>query len=136
MKPATIDSALQRILLIDDEPSVLFALKLLLEALRFSVTEFATPVEALSQLQQNARFDLCICDLKMPKMNGIRVLEETRRICPELPFVLMSAHANAEDIARAMSLGAVGFLAKPFTPEQIKDIVSKIDAQHQAPASG
>lgn len=118
-----------KILLIDDEKSVLFALKLLLEALGFDVIDFNAADEALVFLTTAPECDLCICDLKMPKMSGLQVLEQARQLSPHIPFVLMSAHANQEEVGRAKSLGAHGFLAKPFTPEQLKAVVAEIEAK-------
>ena len=115
------------ILLIDDEPSVIFALRLLLEALGFKVQEFCQAEEAIASIKHGALYDLCICDLKMPKINGLQVLAETHAMAPSLPFILMSAHANPEEIQKAQKLGAFGFLAKPFTPEQLKEIVKRCE---------
>lgn len=114
------------IVLIDDEPSVLFALKLLLQALGFSIRDFNSPPDAVAYLQGPDRIDLCLCDLKMPKMNGLAVLQEVRRVRPALPFVLMSAHASTEEVDRSQELGATGFLSKPFTPEELKQLVERI----------
>lgn len=114
------------IVLVDDEPSVLFALKLLLQALGFSIRDFNSPPEAVLYLQGSERIDLCLCDLKMPKMNGLAVLQEVRKARPTLPFVLMSAHASTEEIDRSQELGATGFLSKPFTPEELKQLVERI----------
>ncbi|MBN8549260.1 MAG: response regulator [Deltaproteobacteria bacterium] len=121
-------STIQEIVLVDDEPSVLFALKLLLQALGFSVQDFNGPLEAIQYFASSSRIDLCLCDLKMPKMNGLGVLEEVRKHRPSLPFVLMSAHASTEEIDRAQELGATGFLSKPFTPEDLKQLVEKVAA--------
>jgi CheY-like chemotaxis protein len=117
-----------KILLIDDEKSVLFALKLLLDALGYEVTDFCFAEEALMSLSSKQDYDLCICDLKMPKLNGIQVLEKAKSMAPSLPFVLMSAHAQNDEIEQAKNLGAHGFLAKPFTPEQLKAVVNEIIA--------
>jgi two-component system chemotaxis response regulator CheY len=114
------------ILLVDDEPSVLFALKLLLQALGYGVSEFAVASEALSFLQEGKRADMFLCDLKMPRMNGIEVLSEAKKIRPALPFILMSAHATNDEIDHAHTLGATGFLAKPFSAEELHRIVREI----------
>lgn len=118
-----------QIVLLDDEPSVLFALKLLLEAIGYKVADFATPAEAISFLKEGQHCDLFLCDLRMPAMNGLKVLEEAKKIRSELPFLLMSAHATRSEQDQAQSLGACGFIAKPFTPDELnlrlKDIVVK-----------
>ena len=109
------------ILLIDDEPSVLCALRLLLTAFGHSVNECSGADIAQGKLAEGAKPDLILCDLKMPRMDGIQFLEIVRAQYPHLPFVLMSAHALSDEIDRAKRLGVSGFLGKPFTPDQLKE---------------
>jgi len=120
------EGEIREILLLDDDTSVLLALKLLLKALGFSVTEFSSPREAIECLKRKERkFDLFLCDLKMPELSGLMVLESAQKIRPELPFVLMSAHAGNNEISKAKEAGACGFLAKPFSPAQLHETVAK-----------
>lgn len=137
--PTKVDT-LHRILLLDDEPSVLFALKLLMEAVGYSVVDFSDPQAAIAYLkdiQENEAsmtaenqleppVELFISDLKMPHMNGLKVLEEAKKIAPDLPFVLMSAHAQNHERDQAAALGSFGFLAKPFTPQQLHEVVNAV----------
>jgi len=125
----------RKILLLDDEPSVLLALKLVLKALKFEVQEFSQPELALNFLKDSAQsdpktapVDLVLSDLKMPGLNGFEMLRETRLIYPELKFVLMSAHATREDVARAKELGSNGYLAKPFDPRQLREVLEGLGA--------
>ena len=119
---------IKEIVLLDDEASVLFALKLLLEALGFSVHDFSDPHLALEYVGSDKIADLFLCDLKMPKMNGLEVLKRVRELAPKLSFVLMSAHAGRDEIDTAQALGAAGFLAKPFTPDQLRQMVAELSA--------
>ncbi len=113
-----------RILLVDDEKSVLFALRLLLEAMQYSVTDFSSASEALAALRQgHISFDLFLCDLKMPEINGFEALKQAKMISPDLAFILMSAHASSADIDYARANGAQGFIAKPFTPIQLRAVI-------------
>ena len=125
--PNNRGNPLRKILLLDDEPAVLFALRLLLQALGFEVADFPSGSAALDYLRADGKCDLFLCDLRMPKMDGIDVLREAKRINPQLPFVLMSAHATSEDIAAARTVGECEFLAKPFTPEDLHEVVGKIE---------
>lgn len=110
----------ERILLLDDEPSVVLALKLLLQALKFTVKEFTEPALALKYLeQQEANPQVFLCDLKMPGLDGQEVLKRSKVLRPDLPFILMSAHATPEEVASSRAEGASGFLAKPFSPDQL-----------------
>jgi DNA-binding NtrC family response regulator len=113
-----------RILLVDDESSVLNALKLLLQAMKFTVSDFSRAADAIALLNQpGSDFDVVLCDLKMPEVNGFEALKRIKQIRPELAFILMSAHASNSDIEYARSYGASGFLAKPFSPTQLIGII-------------
>jgi len=117
-----------RIFLVDDEPSVLFALKLLLQAFGHQVSDFKSSARALEYLRSDKghSFDVILCDLRMPEHDGFEVLREVKEIAPSLPFLLMSGHATSEEIHHATHLGAAGFLAKPFQPEEIKEMFVKV----------
>jgi CheY-like chemotaxis protein len=115
-----------RIALIDDEPSVLFALKLLLEALGVAIADFSAPEQALKHLSTPDVADVCLCDLRMPKRNGLQVLEEVKKLFPQLPFILMSAHASDAELQKARMLGANGVLTKPFTPDDLQAVLASV----------
>ena len=114
------------IVLIDDEPSVLLALKLLLGALGYQVKDFSKPKEAILYLQDGGACDFILSDLRMPEIDGIGVLQETKKSRPELPFILISGHATAEDIKKAQGFGAAGFIGKPFTPDQLSAAIASV----------
>lgn len=118
---------IQHILLLDDEPSVRLALKLLLQAIGYEVTDFSDPLEAINYLAQGQRGDLFICDLRMPSLSGIQVLEKAKGMAPEVLFVLMSAHAHDAELAKAYSLGADGVLSKPFTPHELEGLIRNFE---------
>ena len=71
------------------------------------------------------KFDLLITDLKMPKMTGIELLTEARRIRPEMPVVLMTAFATVQTAVEAMKLGAYDYIQKPFDGDEIKHLVDR-----------
>lgn len=128
MTTAGSTGPIRRILLVDDEPSVLFALKLLLQALGFSVHDFDAPEDALKFLESPANeCDLVMCDLRMPKLDGHATLTRTKAIRPSLPFILMSGHANNADVRIAEEEGARGFLAKPFSPDNLKRVIEAVE---------
>ncbi|MCB0352834.1 MAG: response regulator [Bdellovibrionales bacterium] len=124
------------ILLIDDEPSVLRALQLLLEAIGYHSIPFSNSSEARAFLPQAAsQCDLILCDLKMPEFDGMEVLESRNTACPELPFVLMSAHATSLDVDKAIAHGANGFLSKPFSPDELKSVIESLEITQRAVSS-
>lgn len=121
----------KRIVLIDDEPAVVSALKLLLQALGHSAEPFTDPRVALETLPALKDIDVLLCDLRMPGMTGIEVLRCAHASHPHIPFVLMSAHATDKDVTEARNLGAVGYLSKPFTPEQLTRMLSDMASHPQ-----
>lgn len=113
-------SPYQDVLLVDDEPGVLLALKLVLETLGFKIHEFQAPESALEYLRTGQACDLIICDYRMPGISGLGVLQQTMKLRPALPFLLMSGHATKAEVNEALTQGAMGFLAKPFSMDQLK----------------
>jgi DNA-binding NtrC family response regulator len=79
----------------------------------------------VSRLSNGSRFDLLITDLKMPKMTGIELLAEAKRLRPEMPVVLMTAFATVATAVEAMKLGAYDYIQKPFDGEEIKLLVDR-----------
>ena len=71
------------------------------------------------------KFDLMITDLKMPKMTGIELLQEAKRLRPEMPVVLMTAFATVSTAVEAMKLGAYDYIQKPFDGDEIKLLVER-----------
>ncbi len=71
------------------------------------------------------RFDLLITDLKMPKMTGIELLAEAKKVRPEMPVVLMTAFATVQTAVEAMKLGAYDYIQKPFDGDEIKLLVDR-----------
>ena len=112
------------IILVDDEPGVLTALRLLLSAIGFTVSDFIDPRSAVEHIIGGGPGDVIVSDLRMPHLDGIQFLEVLNKSSCPLPFVLMSAHATDEDITRATTNGAKGFLSKPFTPDQFRTCIA------------
>jgi DNA-binding NtrC family response regulator len=72
-----------------------------------------------------SRFDLLISDLKMPRMTGIELLGEAKKLRPDMPVVLMTAFATVQTAVEAMKLGAYDYIQKPFDGEEIKHLVDR-----------
>lgn len=84
------------------------------------------PVEGLDKLSSRS-FDIVLCDLRMPELSGIEVLERARRINPNVDFVVMTAYASAQTAVEAMKKGAVDYLIKPFPIDELKLLVRRIE---------
>lgn len=113
-----------RILIVDDEAGMREFLSIFLEREGFQVESAHDGQEAL-QAAKRTPFDLIISDLRMPGMDGVRLLEGLRKFQPEVPVILMTAYASADSAIEAMKLGAHDYLTKPFRVEEIKQIVTR-----------
>ena len=80
---------------------------------------------ALARLGAPGKFDLLITDLKMPKKTGIELLQEVKKLRPELPVVMMTAFATVATAVEAMKLGAYDYIQKPFDGDEIKLLVDR-----------
>jgi DNA-binding response OmpR family regulator len=111
----------ERVLVIDDQPSLLMLLKVLLERIIPGV-EVMTADSASGglTLHRENPCDLVLTDVNMPREDGFFVLREVKRQWPSVPVVLMSGTPLTED---ALAAGADGFLPKPFTLEQLEVVV-------------
>lgn len=112
----------RRILVVDDEKNVRLTLSGAL-ADTAPVDVAASGAQALDLLGK-ADYGLVLLDLSMPEMDGMAVLGEVRRRRPDVPVVMMSAHGTVDVVVRAMRAGAIGFLQKPFSAEDVRSVAS------------
>lgn len=101
-----------RILIIDDERSIRSTLREILEYEKYEIVEAEDGAEGL-QLIKKEDFDLVMCDIKMPKMDGMEVLIASAEIKPDLPFIMISGHGSIDTAVEATKKGAYDFLQKP-----------------------
>jgi DNA-binding NtrC family response regulator len=102
-----------KLLIIDDEKSIRKTLKEILEYEKYQVDEAADGIEGLALIQKN-KYDIVLCDIKMPKMDGIEVLEKIMELTVDTPVVMISGHGNIETAVEAVKKGAFDFIAKPL----------------------
>jgi len=101
-----------RILIIDDEKAIRHTLKEILEFEDYQVDQAEDGPAGLDLLIQQ-KYDVVLCDVKMPKMDGLEVLERARTLAPDAAFIMVSAHGNIETAVDATKKGAFDFLPKP-----------------------
>jgi two-component system nitrogen regulation response regulator NtrX len=101
-----------RILIIDDEKAIRHTLKEILEFESYTVDQAEDGPAGLDLLIQQ-KYDVVLCDVKMPKMDGLEVLERARTLAPDAAFIMVSAHGNIETAVDATKKGAFDFLPKP-----------------------
>ena len=100
------------ILIVDDEKAIRKSLRDILEYEKYTVDEAADGAEAIKMIK-NKTYDLVLCDVKMPKKDGLEVLEAAMDINADLPFVMISGHGNVETAVEAVKKGAYDFISKP-----------------------
>jgi two-component system nitrogen regulation response regulator NtrX len=104
---------MKKILLIDDEKSIRKTLREILEYEKYQVDEAADGIEGLAILQKGT-YDIILCDIKMPKMDGIEVLDKIMQQSIDTPVVMISGHGNIETAVEAVKKGAFDFISKPL----------------------
>lgn len=102
-----------RILIVDDEKSIRRTLRDILEYEDFSVEEAGDGQEGLAMALKE-RYDIILCDIKMPKMDGMELLDKFMQTNPDSPIVMISGHGNIETAVEAVKKGAYDFIAKPL----------------------
>jgi DNA-binding NtrC family response regulator len=118
------------ILIVDDERNVRLMYRAALDQM-FTVEETESPSKAL-QMLQDRHFDVAILDLRMPEMTGLELLEQMNHAGVTTPVVIITAYADVPNAVNAMKFGAIDFLQKPITPEQLRTIVKDILVRHSA----
>jgi two-component system, NtrC family, nitrogen regulation response regulator NtrX len=102
-----------KILIIDDEKSIRKTLREILEYEKYQVDEAQDGMEGLNMAKKE-KYDIVLCDIKMPKMDGIEVLDKIMELSMDTPVVMISGHGNIETAVEAVKKGAFDFIAKPL----------------------
>ena len=124
-----------RILIVDDQEMMRDSLAATLVREGHEVVAAGDGQAAVTRLANGTRFDLLITDLKMPRMTGIELLAETKKLRPELPVVLMTAFATVQTAVEAMKLGAYDYIQKPFDPDDVGLVVRRALGRHRERAT-
>ncbi len=113
----------ERVLVIDDEPSVADALKVILEDEAFAVVVAANGRDGIAHARQTP-FTITVTDLRLPDMDGLEVLGACREGGVGGALILITSYGTPEIFARARDLGAAGVIAKPFRPSEILQLIA------------
>ena len=111
-----------RILIVDDEPSVGDALKMVLESNGYEVVLVTKGVDGIDQARTKP-FGFSVVDLYLTDISGFQVITDLRNVQPQIPILLITAHGTPQIFDEAKRLGAVGALAKPFHPAEILKLI-------------
>jgi two-component system response regulator AtoC len=109
---------LEKILVVDDESSLRHMLRLVLEREGYRISDAANGKAALALLEQES-FDLVLCDVRMPEMDGLAFLTEALKRSPVPTIIMMSAYGSVDSAIECMKQGAYDYIAKPFKPDEI-----------------
>ncbi len=101
------------ILIIDDERSIRNTLSEILGFEGYRITEAVDGLDAIKKISEEVTYDCILCDIKMPKADGLEVLEKAQEICPDTPFIMISGHGNIETAVDAVKRGAFDYISKP-----------------------
>jgi len=115
---------MNKILVVDDDPDFSFNLSAILKANNFEVITAANGGEALEKIL-GAQTDLVLLDLRLPDMDGMKVLEKIKGSVPDLEIIIITAFIDIKDAIQAMKLGAYDYLTKPFEDEELLLTINK-----------
>ena len=122
-------AALHRILIVDDEPDLEpLILQRMRRKMRAGLYDFLfarNGVEALETLNQHPDIDVIISDINMPEMDGLTLLEQIRKLDPNIRAIIVSAYGDMKNIRTAMRRGAVDFLTKPIDFEDFEETLER-----------
>src|SRR5581483_3130702 len=120
-----------KILIADDQPSVRFGLRNLLEAEGYRALEAETGAQALSLVTEQSP-QLVLLDLRLPDTNGLDLLPRIRAIDDEVPVIILTAHGTIESAIKALKGGAENFLTKPFDADSLLILIARTLEQSHA----
>jgi DNA-binding response OmpR family regulator len=118
-----------RILIVDDEKNVRLMYRSSLESEGYEIFEADSGAKALEECVARIH-DAAILDLRMPGMDGLELLEKMKALNIETPVVIITAFGDVPNAVNAMKLGAIDFLPKPLTPDQLRHVVKDILVRH------
>lgn len=119
---------MKNVLIVEDSKAIRSMMRVSLEeAGGYFFVEAGNGFEALRALPTR-RFDLIITDINMPDINGLELISyvKSNEAYRSIPLIIVSTEKSEEDKKRGMALGAAGYVVKPFTPEELRDMVATV----------
>ncbi|MDR2978905.1 MAG: response regulator transcription factor [Bacteroidales bacterium] len=107
-----------KILLVEDSNNLRFVLRDYFEILDYEVIDFGESVAAMKTFEEG-KYDICLLDIMMPDRDGFSLIQDIKRIDPEVPVVFLTAKANKEDKIKGFKLGCDDYITKPFSTEEL-----------------
>ena len=119
-----VENPKAKILAVDDEAIVLDSFRKILVLEGYSVDTVETGKEALGLIQKND-YDFVFTDLKMPEMDGLDVTKAVKHLRPDIDVIMITGYATIESAVETMKYGAMDYVQKPFTEDELVDFVNK-----------
>jgi two-component system chemotaxis response regulator CheY len=127
-----VGSTKGRILIIDDEEDVREVIKLHLESNKYDLIEATNGEEGINLMKQGSNLlqvGLIICDIRMPKVNGIEAIDYLKKECPSIPILVVTGYPDSELAVSLLQKGVSGYLVKPVEKGVLIKKVEEILAQ-------
>jgi DNA-binding NtrC family response regulator len=113
------------ILIVDDEKNIRLTLSQAIQSSEIDTETAVNAEEALEKLKEKS-FSLMLLDLRLPGMSGMELLREVTNVRPDIKVIIITAYGTIESAVEAMKHGAVDYIQKPFSPDEIRELVSKV----------
>jgi CheY-like chemotaxis protein len=124
LKRVDVSNPLARILAVDDESVVLDSFRKILVVAGYAIDTVESGREALGLVQKN-KYDFVFTDLKMPEMDGLDVVKGVKHFSPETDVIVITGYATIDSAVNAMKFGAMDYVQKPFTEDELVEFTKK-----------
>ena len=124
LKRVEVPRPLARILAVDDEPIILDSFRKILVVAGYAIDTVESGREALGLVQKH-KYDFVFTDLKMPEMDGLDVVKGVKHFSPETDVIVITGYATIESAVNAMKFGAMDYVQKPFTEDELIEFTKK-----------
>jgi two-component system response regulator FlrC len=115
-----------RILVVEDDSNTRYLIKQNLQQIGYEVVEAENGLQALEILREDVTFQAILSDIQMDGMDGLTLLQHLRSDYPHIPVMMLSVYGRMDWVDQAMAAGATCYLLKPFTHQQLIDIVRDV----------
>ncbi|MFC2134983.1 response regulator [Bacteroidota bacterium] len=130
LKRAEVENPKAKILCVDDEPVILDSFRKILVLDGYSIDTVESGPEALN-LVKSHHYDFVFTDLKMPEMDGVEVTKSVKHVRPDIDVVIITGYATVETAVDCMKFGAMDYVQKPFTEDELLDFTKKVVIKRQ-----
>ncbi len=113
----------KKVLVVDDEKNICENVNKILSKANYEVVQAESAQEALEKMARDS-FSLLLSDMVMPGMNGLELLKQVKKEWPMTKALIMTAYASTDTAVKAMQLGALDYITKPFTPDELRNIIN------------